>query len=232
MNWLYLALDLGSIFIPFVFSFHPKLKFYRKWRALSIALLGTMLVFIPWDIWFTVQGYWGFNPTYLTGASFLHLPVEEWLFFICIPYACVFTHYALIALSPGWKLNSPTVKGISIALLAAMLLLVIVYFDRWYTLVNYSYGIILLSLVYVTRPSILQHYYLTFLVMLIPFFIVNGILTGSLIPDEVVWYNNMENLNIRMGTIPAEDTIYAFTMILTNIYILERIHPAGTSSAE
>ena len=53
--------------------------------------------------------------------------------------------------------------------------------------------------------------------MLIPFFIVNGTLTVTNIVDEVVWYNNLENLNYRLGTIPVEDTIYAFTMILTSL---------------
>jgi lycopene cyclase domain-containing protein len=55
--------------------------------------------------------------------------------------------------------------------------------------------------------------------MLIPFFIVNGVLTGSFITDQVVWYNNDENLSIRLFTIPIEDVIYAFTLILTNLYL-------------
>jgi len=59
------------------------------------------------------------------------------------------------------------------------------------------------------------------LVMLIPFFIVNGILTGSFIDNEIVWYNNDENLGIRLFTIPVEDTIYAFTLILTNLFTLQ-----------
>ena len=59
--------------------------------------------------------------------------------------------------------------------------------------------------------------------MLIPFFIVNGILTGSFIENEVVWYNNTENLNIRLFTIPIEDTIYAFTLILLNLFVVESL---------
>ena len=57
--------------------------------------------------------------------------------------------------------------------------------------------------------------------MLIPFFIVNGILTGSFIENEVVWYNNSENLGVRLFTIPIEDSIYAFTLILTNLFLME-----------
>tara|TARA_B100001027_G_C16264851_1_gene331422 strand:+ start:1047 stop:1253 length:207 start_codon:yes stop_codon:yes gene_type:complete len=58
-------------------------------------------------------------------------------------------------------------------------------------------------------------------VILLPFFIVNGILTGSWIENQIVWYDNLENLGIRMGTIPVEDTIYAYSMILMNLSLYE-----------
>jgi lycopene cyclase domain-containing protein len=60
--------------------------------------------------------------------------------------------------------------------------------------------------------------------MLIPFFIVNGILTGSFIDEPVVWYNNDENLGIRLFTIPVEDSVYAFTMILTVLVLTDYFH--------
>tara|TARA_Y100000991_G_C21760806_1_gene258667 strand:+ start:205 stop:507 length:303 start_codon:yes stop_codon:yes gene_type:complete len=75
--------------------------------------------------------------------------------------------------------------------------------------------------VYKYNLQLLQHFLLTFLVMLIPFFIVNGVLTGSWIDNQVVWYNNTENLGIRMGTIPVEDSIYAYSMILMNLLFFE-----------
>ena len=86
---------------------------------------------------------------------------------------------------------------------------------------NFSLAIPLTWLVYKYNPQLLQHFFLTFLVMLIPFFIVNGVLTGSWIDNQVVWYNDAENLGIRMGTIPVEDSIYAYSMILMNLYYFE-----------
>jgi lycopene cyclase domain-containing protein len=57
--------------------------------------------------------------------------------------------------------------------------------------------------------------------MLVPFFVVNGILTGSWIENQIVWYNNAENLGIRFGTIPVEDSVYAYSMILMNLLLFE-----------
>lgn len=45
---------------------------------------------------------------------------------------------------------------------------------------------------------------------LIPFFVVNGVLTGTGIQGPVVWYDNTHNLEIRLLTIPVEDIGYAF----------------------
>jgi len=221
MSYLYLLLNLGSLSIPFIFSFHPKLKFYTYWKSLFISIIITMCVFIPWDVIFTNNGFWGFNETYFLGTKFLYLPIEEWLFFICIPYACVFTHYALLHYFPNTTISKRSVNYLSYLLIIVLAITAALYYDKWYTLVNFLYAIILIFVVLKTNIKLLQTYLLTFIVMLIPFFIVNGILTGSMIENEVVWYNNQENLGIRLFTIPIEDTIYAFTLILTNLALTE-----------
>ncbi|MDX1784200.1 MAG: lycopene cyclase domain-containing protein, partial [Aequorivita vladivostokensis] len=64
---LYLLLDIASLSVPFLFSFHPKLKFYKLWKYFFPATFIMMAFFIPWDIIFTQQGFWGFNEKYLSG---------------------------------------------------------------------------------------------------------------------------------------------------------------------
>ena len=186
-----------------------------------LSLLLTMGVFIPWDIVFTVNGIWGFNPDYFLDTEILDLPLEEWLFFICIPFACVFTHYALLIYFPKMKLNIANTKRLAIGLITVLTIVILFNLDKWYTLVNFSLAIPLTLIVLKYNSILLQHFLLTFLVMLIPFFIVNGVLTGSWIVDQVVWYNDTENLGLRISTIPIEDGIYAYSMILMNLFFFE-----------
>lgn len=223
MNYLYLLLNLGSVSIPFIFSFHPKLKFYKQWYSLFLGIFISMLIFIPWDIIFTSKGIWGFNEAYFLGLKLFNLPIEEWLFFICIPYACVFTHYALLYYFPSMQLSKQMTKTISYLFILLLIITTIYSFNKWYTLVNFLLAIFLIVILLKKNLELLSTYYLTFLVILIPFFIVNGILTGSFIKNEVVWYNNAENLNFRLFTIPIEDTVYAFSLILMNLFIMKHL---------
>jgi lycopene cyclase domain-containing protein len=74
------------------------------------------------------------------------------------------------------------------------------------------------------KMKLLQQFYFSFLIILIPFFIVNGILTGAFTETPIVWYNNLENMTIRFYTIPIEDIAYAFTMLFGNLMIFESLN--------
>ncbi|HBY66980.1 MAG TPA: lycopene cyclase domain-containing protein [Flavobacteriaceae bacterium] len=215
MNNLYLWLALGSFSIPFLFSFHPRLQFYKKWRSLFPAIAIMMAIFIPWDVIFTANEFWGFNDAYLTGLYIFNLPIEEWLFFICIPYACIFTHYALHELFSKFSFSEKFTSIFYILLASTLIILLWYYYDRWYPLINFIYALILLGLVYNYRKQWLMDFLPTYFIIFIPFFLVNGILTGTGIEDQVVWYSDAENMGIRLLTIPIEDTIYNLGMLLT-----------------
>lgn len=219
MNNLYLYLNIGSFIVPFLFSFHPKLQFYKKWKYLFPAIAIMMAFYISWDIVFTNAGFWGFNDAYISGYKLFNLPIEEWLFFICIPYACLFTLHSLSYLSPTWVFNKQTTSIVFTTLVTAMIISLWYFYDRWYTMVNFGYTILLLGLVYNKMPEKLSQFLPTFFIILLPFLLINGVLTGSFIEDQVVWYDNTENMGIRIFTIPIEDTMYALGMLLT-VYVL------------
>jgi lycopene cyclase domain-containing protein len=54
----------------------------------------------------------------------------------------------------------------------------------------------------------------SFLVCLLPFLIVNGLLTGAATTLPVVWYNPAEFSGWRIITIPVEDLFYNFDLLV------------------
>lgn len=220
-RYLYLLIDLFSVLFPFIFSFYPKADFSKKWVYLWPAILFPALLFIVWDEWFTSMNVWSFNPRYLTGIYFFQLPMEEVLFFICIPYACVFTyeavnHFAKRDMLSGYQ------RAISLLLICFLLSSGIMNIHKWYTSTTFILTAVFLLLHTVFwKTDYLGKFYFAFLFILIPFFIVNGLLTGTGIEEPIVRYNDLENLGIRMGTIPFEDTFYGMLLILMNVSIYE-----------
>lgn len=221
-RYLYLLLNIGAISIPLIASFYPRAPFYKLWPALSFAIALPALLFILWDIFFTHLGVWGFNERYLIGLEIFNLPLEELLFFICIPYACTFTYFAFSVLLKK-NLLSGASKYISIILIIFLMVTGIIFIDRVYSSTTFiALAAFLAVHTFIWRSDYMDRFYFTFLVILIPFFLINGILTGSFIEGQVVWYNDNENLGIRIGTIPVEDGFYGMLLILMNITILEK----------
>lgn len=219
MQYTYLLVNFFTILIPFLFSFHPKLKFHKTWKAFFPAVFLTGLVFVIWDMYFTYLGVWGFNERYLTGIEVGNLPLEEVLFFFCIPYACVFTFHCL-SLFMSKRTNFRKQKNITIFLVTVLLVVGILNIGNLYTSTTFiSLSIVLLLSHFVWRIRWLNRFYIVYAVLLIPFFIVNGVLTGTGIEEEVVWYNSEEFLNIRLLTIPIEDIFYGMELILINLLI-------------
>lgn len=221
---LYLWINILSISVPLAVSFHPRIKLYKSWPSLFAAIFLVLIPYIIWDIYFTQQGYWGFNETYLLGVFILDLPIEEWLFFICIPYACIFTHKSVLTINPKLSVSPKSTKVISAIIATVLISTVALNTGKAYTAISGLFALVALALAFKTDKKLLGQYYCTFLFMLIPFFIVNGILTGSFIADEVVWYNDVENLGIRLFTIPIDDVGYAFSLLLLNLLLYTKLN--------
>ena len=206
-----------SVIIPFLYSFHPKIKFYKKWPSFFLSTLVIAPLFIAWDIVFTKMGIWGFNHLHISDLKINNLPIEECLFFIAIPYCCIFTYEVLKEhLAKFYSIKRSTI------LIMALILFICSIFsiDKSYTFSILIGNSIVFLIIYLLRTP-LEKMLNSFFILLIPFMIVNGLLTGSFIEEEVVWYNNAENCNIRIGTIPIEDSFYFLLLFFSQIMLYE-----------
>jgi lycopene cyclase domain-containing protein len=218
---LYFIIEICTISIPLLLSFDKKLRFYKMWKSLFLSIFISAAFYIIADILFVKLGVWGFNPKYLVGVNFLHLPLEEWLFFILIPYSCLFIHYVFIIYFPKTFLSIGTVKLVSALIIFILLLTGGLNTDKLYTLIYSALIIIILIAALISKIKVLNTFFLSFLIILVPFFMVNAVLTGTFIDGEVVWYNNSQNLGIRLLTVPVEDIGYAFSLVLLNLLLME-----------
>ena len=218
---LYFVLLAASIFVPIVLSFDKRLQFYKQWPVVlpSIVLVGAL--YISFDILLTKNQVWGFNPKYLSRIYVFNLPLEECLFFFVIPYASLFLHYSVMEYFPTLKPNKTINKFIILFFIVFSGILAVLHFQKQYTFYIFVKLLAAFLLVYLFKPLVTRSFFISFLLILVPFLIVNGILTGSFIPGEVVWYNNNENLGLRVFTIPVEDFAYAFSLLLYNLLFIE-----------
>lgn len=218
----YLFIDILTVLFPIFWSFEKKMYFFSKWKYAFRAIGISALVFILWDFAFTYLEVWGFNPKYIVGIYLFNLPIEELLFFLVVPFSCLFIYESVyFALAEKMK------KGVfyQISLVAALFLFFAgaMNTDKLYTCVSCVGSSAILAYL-VARKKQINHevLWISYLIILIPFTLVNGILTGSITDEPIVWYNNAENMNIRFLTIPIEDFSYNLFLLLLNVTIYER----------
>ncbi len=216
-HYTYSFLLIATLAYPILQSFEHRLEFYKTWKYLFPAILITSVIFIAGDVWFVNIGIWKFNPDYVVGKIFFDLPFEEWLFFIVIPFACVFIYEVLHYFIKKDILASQS-KYITLFLSFALIIVSFIYYNKMYTFSTFLLlGIFLLIHQFLLKSTYLGRFYITWLVCLLPFFLVNGVLTAM----PVLIYNNSQMLGIRLYTIPLEDVFYGMLQILLVVTLYE-----------
>lgn len=216
----YWIINLISVSVPLLSSFHPKLQFYKRWIYWFPAMIITAIVFLFWDAWFTSAGFWSFSHEYTAEARLVGMPLEEWAFFFCIPYACLFTFEAIKKLRPNFRVKRRVAGVFSVIIAALWVVGIALNINKTYTIVCFGLSLPLLGIVWYNFPDILRRYLPVFLILLVPFVLVNGLLTGSFSAMEIVSYNDTQNMGIRFLRIPLEDFSYAFSMILMSLLFI------------
>lgn len=222
MSYTYILILFFTIIICFLSSFDHRILFYRHFRAFIKSALLVAIPFITWDIWFTAKGVWWFDTDYTIGIMIAGLPIEEWLFFICIPFSCIFTYFCFDKFFKLEWLSSfnNLIVFFSVIICSTVALL---YYDRIYTVLTAILTlVVLIYLHFVVRADWLGKASFVFTILMLGFFPVNGILTGTGLESPIVNYNPADFLGIRMGTIPVEDAVYGYTQFLLVLYFFNQ----------
>ena len=230
-KYLYLYLLLFSVAYPLAQSFEWRLRYYRQWKHLLPAIGIMAAVFIPWDIWFTSQGVWWFNEKYTSGARVFLLPIEEWLFFLIVPFACIFI-YEVLNYYFKRDFFKPVANVFFILLALFLAGAAIVYSDRLYPFVTFLVTSLALLVTAFFKPEWRGRFLFMYLVSWLPFLLVNGALTGNFTSEAIVNYNPQEFIGWRITTIPVEDSVYNLIMLLMVVAVYESLKGSPTVMLE
>ncbi len=225
-EYTYITLLLISIAGPLALSFDKKVAFFKEWKHLYLPVLLVSLGYVIWDILFTRMGIWEFNRDYLLKIFISELPLEEYGFFIVVPYASAFVYACLKAYFPNITVIYN--KQISTAVILVSFSIMAIAPFAWYTWT--TLGLLILSLIYwnfYIKSNTTNYLILAWILCIIPMLYVNGVLTGK----PVLIYNNSENCGIRIGTIPLEDFFYhlLYMVWMINLYEKFKIKTANTA---
>lgn len=222
MKFTYALILFFTVIICLIASFDRRIKFNQHFSAFLKAAIVVAIPFIAWDVYFTAKGVWWFNTDYTMGLNIAGLPLEEMLFFIFIPFSCVFTFYTI---DKYYKWNALSGFNNILVFVSVIVLSVVALLntDKIYTLVTAVVTIAtLIYLHFISRSEWITKASVVFTILMLGFFPVNGILTGSFIENPIVNYNPTDFLGIRMFTIPIEDAVYGYSQFLLVLYFFKQ----------
>ena len=219
MNIEYLLLNLLIIAGPLVLSFDKRIHFFKYWSKLFSAIFIVMIFFIIWDSLVTDR-HWYFNDAFTLPVRILNLPIGEWLFFITVPYACIFTWEVLAAYFTNQKFNFSNSLQTTISVLITVSGFALLLTNKEYTaIVLIIFGFVfLLDILLKTSLFRQTRTYNFSAILLIMMLVFNGYLTAR----PVVLYHTQYQLDFRIITIPIEDFFYGFALIFLVLIIYEK----------
>lgn len=206
----YLLFNLIIFSGPFVLSFDKKVHYFTHWKRLFKAMWLPVLVYILWDSLVTNRHWW-FNNEFAGEFRILGLPLGEMLFFITVPYACLFSWEVMHTYFSDKKIADSFPSkwlGISLFLLSA----IVFSFGFEYT------GLALAAFSAVfwaddankTQLFVWRNTWI-YSALIVGFTLLfNGYLTAR----PVVLYDYAYQLNLLVYTIPIEDFVYGLALML------------------
>ncbi len=217
-SYTFLIILILVFIVPLFYIISGKYDFRKKLRYGIPAILISGFIFLLWDIRFTEVGVWSYDADYTLGISQKGLPLEQWLFYLVFSCTSLLVYEAIKTRFRTLDLNNIFV---AIGLLMVIVFAIIAYM---YRVRVYTFFCFLFTAVYFGYTifrnqfkSCLTHFFLSYLVMLVPYFLLNGILTWNM----AIEYHQEQVLNVWILMMPVENLVFLFLLLLINTTVYE-----------
>jgi lycopene cyclase domain-containing protein len=219
VNAEYLLLNALIIGGPLVMSFEKNIFFVSRWRFAWPAIALVAAPYLIWDALVTGRHWW-FNEKYTVGLRLAGLPVEEWMFFLTVPFAALFV-WEVIAYHFSDQPNAAMPFVRFIFFFAPAVGAILFATGREYTglMLIFLGAAAMLEALFKTGVMARSRGLIYFGAVTIFIIIFNGYLTAR----PVVLYGEAYQLGLRLGTIPIEDFGYGYSLILAVTVVYEKL---------
>ena len=118
MKFEYLLFNFIVIAGPIASVFSPQIRQVSRWR---LKLITSGIVMIPYIVWdaLVAGSHWWFNKAYTLDFRLFGLPIEEWLFFITVPFGCLLV-WETLPDADRWLIQLRSLRYIRTVLYAAL----------------------------------------------------------------------------------------------------------------
>lgn len=219
MIYEYLIFNIFILSGPLLLFFWKRKDIFKpRIRPLLISIFLAATIFAIWDQ-LVVNYFWSFNPDYITGLFLADLPIEEVLFFITVPFACLF-----LWVNYNKRVNHDEARKLPLILILLAFLLGALLLSKrlvYSGSVSLIFSLVMMLDVFLKTKLFTKKSFLFFI-----FFITNAltfIFNLYLTARPVVVYNELVKTNINILTIPIEDFVFGMALISLTIIIYEKI---------
>ena len=214
MNSTFLALAIAPLLLPIVFQFNKRIFTGGNFKAAFSASLLSCIVFSAIIL---AQHSLNFISYGTKEDTFIGIPIAQYILNFTFSFAAVSLYQYLNIKFPKNDLQRYSL-AVSNLLLGLCIAFLFFAYSKWYTVSTFATLLILLLFIeYVGKLRFMYKAYRAFVLMLIPFHLIYGVLfwKGTIAIDK----NHLAGLYI--AKIPVESHFVALAMMLLSIYMFE-----------
>lgn len=217
MKFEYLILNIVIIAGPLIFGSMRRFYFIDRWPYALFSIIIAAIPFLIWDGLVTGK-HWMFNEAYTLDFRLAGLPLEEWLFFITVPFACLFSWEMILKFLPNVLISAGRIVRY-VSFLFPVAGLIFFYYGKEYSgLVMFFLGLAVYLDKVLETGLVYQKSFYFYLLMISGFTLVfNGYLTAR----PVVLYGEAYQVGLRVFTIPIEDFGFGISLLFLCTVIYE-----------
>jgi len=214
-KYTYLLFNLFVILPVVAFAFHRNIKLQSKWKQLLLSITAVAIPFVIWDVWAAQNGHWFFNEKYIFSTRLWGLPIEEILFFICVPAVMWFVWEVVKVHVKARMSRSVVPRLVASSLFIANAIIAIIYFDRGYTR-SVAIAACVTSFILSKSALLRERQFWVFQGAHLGLFIISNTFLTSL---PIISYGSGSIIGIRIGTIPLEDFMFSYVLVTALLFV-------------